>query len=309
MKITDKIEYWAKKFPKKKSINNLSWSTLREKIISRSSMDNVIYSSVNSMDVIIDILSAELQKKPVVVSKNKLESERFVEAQTDPGFFSEFSITLKTSGSTGEQKFIRQPARMIYSNLLNAIELQKLSQNDRILTVSSLFHAGGIHVQTLPGIYAGAAIDIHKFTPSIINKAPYTVTHLIPRQADLLIQAFKRNRVNFKSYRLIVCGSDIVSKTVADFFTKQVKEFIINYGMTEAGPVIINHLFKSTRDVDKMYSKTNQEHFLGTSCWCDYKIVNNELCLFGENVCSNGFLKTGDKVKQTNIGFYFNGRI
>ena len=310
MRIIDKIKYWVEKFPKNKSINDSSWSDVWEKIIFRSSTkDKIIYSSINSIDVIIDILSAEFQKKPVVVSENKIEAEKFVKSQFNTNFFSEFSIISRTSGSTGVSKFVRQPARMIYSNLLNAIKLQKLTREDRILTVSSLFHAGGIHVQTLPGLYAGATVDIHKFTPSIMNKKPYTVTHLIPRQAALLVKAFKQNKVNFKSYRLIVCGSDIVSRRVVDFFIKQVDEFIVNYGMTEAGPIIINHSFKSNQELDKIYSETGRGHFLGTNCWCDYKIINEELYLLGENVCSNNFLRTGDKVKQIDTRFYFNGRI
>ena len=309
MRITDKIKYWAEKYPRKRSINHLSCLDLWKKVISHSSRGDIIYSSINSIDVVIDILSAELQKKPIVVSENKIEAEKFVKSQFSTNFLSEFSIILRTSGSTGESKFIRQPARMIYSNLLNAVKLQKLTKEDRILTVSSLFHAGGIHVQTLPGLYAGATVDIHKFTPSVINKAPYTATHLIPRQAELLIKAFKQNKVNFKSYRLIVCGSDVVSRKVVDFFIDRVDEFIVNYGMTEAGPIIINHSFKSKQELGKVYSKLSRSHFLGTNCWCDYRIINNELYLFGENVCFDNFLRTGDKVRQIDDRFYFRGRV
>ncbi|MCZ0932995.1 MAG: AMP-binding protein [Oligoflexia bacterium] len=309
MKIIDKIQYWAKKLPNKDSLNDLSWSELWDKIVSRSSTDRIIWSSVNSMDVIIDILSAEFQKKPIIISKDKFGLEGFFRASLDADFFSEFSIILRTSGSVGKPKFIRQPAKMVYSNLLNSIKLQKLTKEDRVLTVSSLLHSGGIHVQTLPGLYVGATVDIRKFIPSVINKAPYTVTHLIPRQAELLIKAFKQNKINFKSYRLIICGSDIVSKKLADFFVGRVDEFIVNYGMTEAGPIILNHSFKSKQEVDKLYSKINLAHFLGTNCWCDYKITDNELFLSGENVYINNFLKTGDRVRQIDKGFYFMGRI
>ena len=309
MKITDKIKYFAEKAPEKKALNRLSRSELWEKIISHPEMKQgrVVYSAVDSMEVVTDILSAELKNKPVVISADLSGAEKFIKTQPSD-FFSEFSITLKTSGSTGKSKFIKQPAEMIYSNLLNAVKLQKLTEEDRILTVSSLLHAGGVHVQTLPGLYVGAEIDIHKFSLSAVNVNPYTVTHFIPRQAELLIKAFKRKKVQFKSYRLIVCGSDVVPRAVTDFFTNQVNEFIVNYGMTEAGPVIINHSFKSNKGIDELYSKGAGWHFLGTNCLCDFKIIDNELYLSGKNICSDGFLKTGDRVKQIGDGFYFGGR-
>lgn len=304
-----KIKHYANKFPKKQSINDFSYKDLWEEVLFRNSKDDFIHSSVDSTDVIVDILSAEFHNKPIVIAQDRIEVEKFVESQSDSEFFSEFSINLKTSGSTGESKLIRQPKKMIYSNLINAINLQKLNQKDSILTVSSLLHSGGIHVQTLPGLYVGATISVRKFIPSVIKNEPYTITHLIPRQASLLIKAFNRNKVNFKSYRLIVCGSDVVTKDIAVFFTTHSKAFIVNYGMTEAGPIIINHLFKSIKDVDAMYSETNQGHFLGTKCWCEYQIIKGELYLRGENVCSDGFLKTKDKVRKINNGFYFDGRL
>ncbi|RMG94897.1 MAG: long-chain fatty acid--CoA ligase, partial [Candidatus Dadabacteria bacterium] len=65
---------------------------------------------------------------------------------------------LYTSGTTGRPKGALLPVRKGFFNAVNAQEFLGLDPGDRMLVVLPLFHSGGLFIQVVPALYAGASV-------------------------------------------------------------------------------------------------------------------------------------------------------
>lgn len=289
----------VKKYPDKLAVNNLTYQELYNLVIARP-YSKVCYET--DWTILLDILKAAFVDKPIIILP-KFHREAVDIPTVVPD---EFGIMLFSSGSTGTRKQIFMPDSMILSNASNAIECQRLTDRDKILTVCSLNHTGGISAQTLPGLLCGAHIIVEPFNAfnllRIIQEQEITVTHLIPVMIDALIKV--NSDVKVPKLRLVVAGSDCVYQQHVEFWLDRNVPFIINYGLSEAGPIIINHEFVPGDDL----SIFELGVLLGTSTWCDTKIVDNELLLKGSCVYTNDWFLTGDCVDLVNGWFIYRGR-
>ena len=131
-------------------------------------------------------------------------------------------------------------------------------------------------------IVTGAAglIGSH-LVDKLLEENQITITHLVPIMNNMLITT-KKNKIP-ETLRLIVSGSDCISKHHAEFWLKKNINFMINYGLTEAGPIIINHNFTDISQIDIFDQGTP----LGTMCWSQYKILESELHLKGSMIFRN----------------------
>ena len=152
-------------------------------------------------------------------------------------------ITINTSGTTGPSKPIYQPINKIKTANKIAREVQMISKKSRILTVCTLDHAGGLFAQTLPAFEVGAEIQIEKFNPFKWVKmiTSFTHSHLTPAMAEAVTKTKTWNDIDL-SEKVITCGSDKVSSEVIEIFIKKNCKFIVNWGMSEVGPIAINKL-------------------------------------------------------------------
>lgn len=66
-----------------------------------------------------------------------------------------------TSGTTGRPRAAVHTQANLPANMRIAAQVQQLSGQDKVLTVLPLFHVGGLCIQTLPALYAGAAVTLH----------------------------------------------------------------------------------------------------------------------------------------------------
>lgn len=283
----------------KKALNELTYRDLLFKI------DQYTYNVVcNDADanIIIAILNAAKNNKPLIILPKYNKDDVSLPLIS----YNEFGIMLASSGSSGTRKFIWLSGRMMLANAQVAIESQKLTNNDRILTVCSLNHTGGINAQTIAGLIVGAHVFVEPFNAfnffRLIAQHNITISHLVPIMIDTLAKL--NNYCSVPSLRLIVAGSDCVYQHHVKFWIDRRIDFMINYGLTEAGPVIINHVF-----TDDDYEIFNTGVPLGTLTWCETKIVDGELLLRGNNVSSNEeWLATGDCVYLHNKWFMYQGR-
>jgi long-subunit acyl-CoA synthetase (AMP-forming) len=167
-----------------------------------------------------------------------------------------------------------------------------------------LRHTGGINAHTIPGLLAGAYINIIEphwlMLSKIINNLEITHIHITPR-ISCFLEKIRNFNVNLE---VVMCGSDCVTKSSVEFWIKRSKKFIINYGLTEAGPIIINHTF----DINSDLSIFDKGTPLGTKCWVEYKIENRELFLRGSTIHKNGWLATDDCVDIDSNWFIYKGR-
>jgi hypothetical protein len=114
-----------------------------------------------------------------------------------------------------------------------------------------------------------------------------------------------KNVIKIGKLRLVVAGSDCIKKHHAEYFLNKNVSFMINYGLTQAGPIIINHIFTSKKELTIF----DQGVPLGSTIYCDYKLVNDELFLKGSCVSNQDWLQTDDCIFVKNGWFFYSGRV
>jgi acyl-CoA synthetase (AMP-forming)/AMP-acid ligase II len=213
-------------------------------------------------------------------------------------------IVLSTSGSTGSPKQIVQPVKKLLAANSVAREVQQIDSNSRILTVCTLNHAGGLLAQTLPGFEVGAHIDVQPFNAFSWTRQiqDYTHSHLTPNMARAIIKTKNFNDINLTGIT-IMCGSDRVQSNIIRLFIERGATFIVNWGMTEVGPVAINKTFRPGDEV------IATETIMGDTAFCETKIVNGELYVRGDICVYDDWFATGDSVIENQGMFYYIGRI
>jgi hypothetical protein len=251
--------------------------------------------------VLVDILRASRLNKPcVILPHNKIGIELPQELPD------EFCLVLWSSGTSGgNRKPVILTETMLIANANNSIKCNEITPIDVIYTVCSMKHTGGINAQSLPALLAGAHVVVESFNAFSffrrIGELEATITHLVPRMMTALNQVDWRSVPTLKT---VMCGSDCVEKWHVEFFINRGCGFIINYGLTEAGPIIINHHFKQGDDL----SVFNYGVPLGTKAWCETVFTGRQLGLIGEEV-KYGCILTGDCVFLREGWFMYEGRV
>jgi fatty-acyl-CoA synthase len=147
-----------------------------------------------------------------------------------------------TSGATGAPKAVVLTQNALLWNAVNATHMHDLTSADRVLTTLPMFHVGGINIQTLPALHAGASVTLHpKFDPAAaidtIERERITLTVLVPAQLVAMMEHPRWADADLSSLRMITTGSTIVSEA----FVRQVQakgpRVIQIYGCTETAPI------------------------------------------------------------------------
>jgi len=292
----------AKTYPNNLAINQITFKDLIA-IIEDTPYQEIISHS-NSYDILISLLKAASCNKPVVICPISHKNNSFV---LPDSFNQYFGIYLFSSGTLSKiKKPIFLSEEMLLSNAVNSSKLHGFTESDKILTVCSMNHTGGINAQTLPALLSGSHIIFEKFQPknyfNLINQNQITFSHLVPRMIDSLINS-KQTFIN-SSLKAIMAGSDCVTKQHINFFLDLGVKIYTNYGLTQAGPIILNHLFSDKQDL-KLFEKGQ---VLGTQIWANSKIDNGELVLFGKNISIDGWLYTDDCIEKIENCYYYKGR-
>lgn len=286
----------VKLYPDKLAINDICYKDLLSLVNSNKYNPVSIH---NDYRVLIDILTAAKYNKPIVIPPKDGKDYNVPEELP-----STFHVILYTSGSTsGYRKPVFINEQMLIVNAFNSINAQYLTFNDIIYNVFSMNHTGAINGQVLPGLLVGASIIIEDFNAfqffKRLNETSATITHLTPRMLKVI------RKVEPTSLRFITAGSDYFKREYIEEWVKAGIPFMINYGMSEAGPITINHVFNSVEELDIF------DHGipLGNQVYCDYKIEAGELLLRGSIVVTgNEWLHTGDCVEMYNDWIMFFGR-
>ena len=83
-----------------------------------------------------------------------------------PGVDADPVMIVYTSGTTGKPKGAVHTQAGLLWNIVNASLYQDLTSRDHVLSVLPMFHVGGLCIQTLPALHAGATVTIHaRFDP------------------------------------------------------------------------------------------------------------------------------------------------
>jgi fatty-acyl-CoA synthase len=151
-------------------------------------------------------------------------------------------LIVYTSGTTGAPKGAVLSHGALRWNALNSRAVHDLDAADRVLTTIPMFHVGGLNMQTVPALYAGATVHLHRrFDPAAtlatIRDARITLTVLVPAQLTALAEHPDWPRADLESLRLVTTGSSVVPPAVIAPWHARGVTVINVYGATETAPI------------------------------------------------------------------------
>ncbi|MBE9603375.1 AMP-binding protein [Acetobacteraceae bacterium H6797] len=156
----------------------------------------------------------------------------------------DIALLVYTSGTTGRPKGALLSQRAIFYNALNAQHLFSLTAADRVLTVLPLFHVGGLNIQTMPALYAGATVMLEpRFEPARFMAACThfrpTLTLLVPAVMQALLSHPGWAAADLSSLRAAGAGSSDVPPRLIEAFHERGVPIQQIYGATETCPIAI----------------------------------------------------------------------
>ena len=149
-----------------------------------------------------------------------------------------------TSGTTGRPKGAVLSQEALFYTALNGHSVFEFSRADRILTAIPLFHVGGMNIQTLPGLRAGATVLLHRrFDPAavlgaLVGDRP-TLLAIVPAMARALFALPDFADADLSGLRCVCMGSSSVPPAL--FAPWHARGLPVNqvYGLTESGPTAV----------------------------------------------------------------------
>lgn len=220
-------------------------------------------------------------------------------------------IMLQSSGTTGPSKRIFQSPEKLSAARAVCLRVQGIDQHSKILTVCKTSHAAGLLAQTLPALSVGAEVTIRPFNAyefvRLINN--HTHTHITPLHAAMIMQTKTFAQLDLQGIT-VVCGAEPVSWHVIRAFVSTGCRFIVNWGMTEIGPIAINQEFNSLDQVDDMMSWAGADSvILGSQRQCHVRVHDQQLHVQGEiSVYGSAWFATGDLVEIRQGCIFYLGR-
>jgi fatty-acyl-CoA synthase len=142
-----------------------------------------------------------------------------------------------------------------------------------VLTFLPMFHVGGLNIQTLPALHAGATVFLQqRFQPgealqAIARRRP-TITLLVPAVMKAMTQHPDWRKTDISSLRIVGAGSSIIPIDLIRAFHVRGVPVCQVYGSTETAPTAI-----VLRREDAM----RKEGSTGTAALhCDIRIVDEQ---------------------------------
>lgn len=154
------------------------------------------------------------------------------------------ALLVFTSGTTGGPKAAVHTQAHLLANMRIAAQVQEMGPADTVLTVLPLFHVGGLCIQTLPALYAGAQVILHaRFHPGetleCIGRERPTLTLQVPATMKALIEHPRWAATDLASLRAVWAGSSLLPAPLIEAFHARGVPVCNVYGATETGPFSI----------------------------------------------------------------------
>jgi len=153
-------------------------------------------------------------------------------------------LLVYTSGTTGHPKGAVLDQRAVLFNALNSRHMHALTPADRVLTVLPMFHVGGLNIQTVPALHAGAEVILHPrfdaaaFLRACAEDRP-TLSLLVPAAMDALVAHPGWEQADLSGLRGVGAGSSEVPLRLIEAFHARGVPVQQIYGATETSPIAI----------------------------------------------------------------------
>ena len=147
-------------------------------------------------------------------------------------------LYMRTSGSTGKPKITVHSHENLKQNILNCVQRLKLTKGDRIAIPVPLYHMYGLGAAFLPGVAAGAGIDLQKganllrylqreraFDPNVAFMTP------------IFCETLNKGRRSARPYRLTITAGDRMRANTLAAYESRFGCLVQLYGSTEMGAI------------------------------------------------------------------------
>jgi fatty-acyl-CoA synthase len=163
-------------------------------------------------------------------------------------------LLVYTSGSTGAPRGVLHTQDGLLWNASASIAAHDLSAADHVLSVLPLFHVGGLCIQTVPALVAGARVTLHgRFEArawlAAVASARPSLSLLVPATLKAVIEHPAWQDTDLSSLRLLMTGSSIVPRGLLQAFHRRGIPVGQVYGSTETGPVSV--VLRAERAIEK----------------------------------------------------------
>lgn len=153
-------------------------------------------------------------------------------------------LLVYTSGTTGRPKGALHTQSGLIWNCVISAHAHELRQDDHVLSVLPLFHVGGLCIQTLPALHAGATVTLHArfdaaaWLADVARRRP-TLSLMVPATLRAVLDHADFAATDLSSLRFLAAGSSTIpAAMIAAIHARGVPLGQV-YGATETGPVSI----------------------------------------------------------------------
>ena len=225
-------------------------------------------------------------------------------------------LIVYTSGTTGRPKGAVLTQAALVWNALNSFYAHDLQASDHVLTALPMFHVGGLNIQTLPALLAGAGVTLHKrFEPggwlADVAKRRPTLSLLVPATLRAVVAHPEWVDTDLSSLRLLNSGSMVVPVSLIQAFHARGVPVGQIYGATETAPIAT-----ALRAEDAMRKPGSAGKPVPH---CEVKLVEGEIWVRGPAVMrgywgseaaasgltSDGWFRSGDLARMDEEGYYW----
>lgn len=153
-------------------------------------------------------------------------------------------LLVYTSGTTGAPRGAVHTQGNLRANMAIAAQVQGMTPADTVATALPLFHVGGLCIQTLPALFAGACVVLHaRFDAAALlacmaHDRP-TLTLVVPAVMKALVEHPAWPTTDLSSLRAAWAGSSTLPQALVDAFHARGLPVCNVYGATETGPFSI----------------------------------------------------------------------
>lgn len=153
-------------------------------------------------------------------------------------------LLVYTSGTTGRPKGAVHTQANLLANMRTAAAAQAMTHDDIVATMLPLFHVGGLCIQTLPALYAGACVLLHPRFDAAAALACFardrpTLTLQVPATMKALVGHPGWRDTDLSSLRAVWAGSSLLPADLLAAFHERGVPLCNVYGATETGPFSI----------------------------------------------------------------------